>query len=560
MLKRLKIRHFKTQLGLLFAGLVALWLTAVIGYFVEEQANAVYQNRGQTIHAMALAASQLLSTEVEERSLEIDALASSLPLISDSLGSDKVLTMLALRKTRHNEYLWIGIGAPDGKVIQATDGILLGADVTARPWFKAGMASPYAGDVHEAVLLAKHLPQQKPNQPLRFIDFASPIKDSGGNVQGVLAAHASWDWVSEVIVQKVRESDPISKIEVMITNSKGVILYPFEKVGAPNVPKLAMSDRPFQILEWAEEGRFVTSVVPVKSAAALNLDWQVVVREPSDLALAPVRQLRLRLVIIGLGSAILCAFISYLVVARALKPIEKLALVATRVTRQEENIVFPDPATAGSEELAQLYASFHRMTASLLDREQKLKELNASLEQQVADRTIALTEANARLTELAARDPLTGLANRRCFEDHLVRAFQHFQRNGLAYSILMIDVDFFKQVNDTYGHAIGDQVLMQLANILSNSIRSTDLVARYGGEEFIVLLGPATSQEQAHIVAEKIRTSIAAESFPRVGEITISLGLAAANPKDEHQEDAVKRADTALYRAKQAGRNRVCVG
>ncbi|MBN9357393.1 MAG: diguanylate cyclase [Herbaspirillum huttiense] len=544
----------------LFGGLIAFWLAVVGGYFVGEEAGAVVNNRGEVLYSTALAASQLLSVEVEERSLEIDLLARSLILVSDRLGDPKILQMLQLRKEAHNEYLWMGIGDVTGRVIQATDGILLGEIVSARPWFKAGLAGAYAGDVHEAVLLAKHLPQQKTNQPLRFIDFASPVYDRNGTVLGVLGAHASWDWVSDVVMKKIRDPQPDQKLEIFVVNSNGDILYPFEKIGTTRLPDGHQQYTHFELSDWGKDGQYLMSVVPVKSAVQSKLDWKIVVRQPASLAFEPVRHLRYKLIALGLVAGLLMVAGAFYFAKKLCKPIEALADVAKQVLRRDRKVAFPDPKGAGSAELAQLYTTFHAMTESLLDRERELSELNASLEHQVDVRTNELKLANLKLAELATEDPLTGLANRRCFEERLSAVFLQMKRTTHAYSILMVDVDFFKKVNDIFGHQAGDKVLQKLAILLSQALRSTDLVARYGGEEFIVLLAPVTSAEQGFIVADKIREIVAEAEFPSVGNISISVGLSAASTNDATKEDAVRRADSALYMAKEGGRNCVIVG
>jgi len=120
----------------------------------------------------------------------------------------------------------------------------------------------------------------------------------------------------------------------------------------------------------------------------------------------------------------------------------------------------------------------------------------------------------------------------------------------------MLDVDYFKKVNDAYGHAIGDEVLRLVASTIRSNLRVNDVVSRFGGEEFLVLL-PSTSLEQAVHVAEKIRAAIAATPHQTAGQVTISIGVAVADPEQGDEEAAVKEADDQLYEAKRSGRNRV---
>ncbi len=163
--------------------------------------------------------------------------------------------------------------------------------------------------------------------------------------------------------------------------------------------------------------------------------------------------------------------------------------------------------------------------------------------------------AERRLHLFATMDSLTGLPNRRRFYDHAQWLFERVRRSGESLSALIFDIDFFKQVNDTYGHPTGDAVLERLAVEARSILRRQDFLARYGGEEFIVLL-PGTQLAGASQLGEKLRAHIAATDFPGVDRVTISLGCA-EYLADESLHDLVARVDVALYEAKRGGRNRV---
>ena len=167
--------------------------------------------------------------------------------------------------------------------------------------------------------------------------------------------------------------------------------------------------------------------------------------------------------------------------------------------------------------------------------------------------------AERRLSFAANRDPLTQLPNRRMLLDHAERELERAQRNGSPLSVLMLDIDHFKHINDSFGHAVGDLVLQRIAELMRTVLRKQDLPARFGGEEFVVLL-PDTSPEGAAQLAEKLRQRIAAEPFsPLEGcshPVTVSIGCA-AHILGAQFHQALDQADTALYRAKTGGRNRV---
>jgi two-component system cell cycle response regulator len=163
--------------------------------------------------------------------------------------------------------------------------------------------------------------------------------------------------------------------------------------------------------------------------------------------------------------------------------------------------------------------------------------------------------------EMAVTDPLTGLYNRRFMENQIGPLVENATNRGKFLSILALDVDYFKAVNDNHGHDVGDRVLQEVAARLRNSVRNVDLVCRVGGEEFLVIL-PETDAEIAMAIAERIRKSIATKPFnagARSGplSITISIGIANIETGRDAPNDLLKRADQALYRAKREGRNRV---
>lgn len=167
-----------------------------------------------------------------------------------------------------------------------------------------------------------------------------------------------------------------------------------------------------------------------------------------------------------------------------------------------------------------------------------------------------LDRAEGKLTELARRDALTGVYNRRYFLELAVREFQRSERYGLPLSLILLDVDNFKQINDTYGHAVGDEVLVNLAEILRSSLRGFDTLARYGGEEFVIML-PETSLVGAGNVAERIRRSVERAPADFFAELTISAGVSELKQDTAGLDDLLGQADRALYQAKEGGRNLV---
>jgi len=177
----------------------------------------------------------------------------------------------------------------------------------------------------------------------------------------------------------------------------------------------------------------------------------------------------------------------------------------------------------------------------------------------------AIALENSRLfgevQQLAITDPLTQLFNRRRFFELGEQEFDRSQRYGRPLSVIILDIDHFKRVNDTYGHYVGDQVLQQLAEICSRNIRAIDILARYGGEEFVIVT-PETAADEAAVTCERLRTEVAREAFPTTRgpiPITISLGVVDLSHPCRSLEELLDRSDQALYHSKENGRNRTSI-
>lgn len=190
-------------------------------------------------------------------------------------------------------------------------------------------------------------------------------------------------------------------------------------------------------------------------------------------------------------------------------------------------------------------------------------ELVARVRVQLKIKTLqdALKKSNQLLLQLSNTDPLTGLHNRRYLMETLATEVERSCRTDIPLSLVMIDIDHFKRVNDTYGHQVGDAVLVAIAALLQGQLRPYDTAARFGGEEFVLVL-PSTELMAAGAVAERLRKLTANLSFAKEGaadlELTISAGVAVVSPGSiVNADDLIRQADTALYRGKQDGRNRV---
>lgn len=201
------------------------------------------------------------------------------------------------------------------------------------------------------------------------------------------------------------------------------------------------------------------------------------------------------------------------------------------------------------------YVSVRTDITPIKEAEEVLHRSKEELEQMVAEQTAELREREAELHKLATTDPLTGIANRRRFNLALDAELLRADRHDIPLALILMDIDHFKRINDTYGHPTGDSVLVEFARAVETNIRASDLFARWGGEEFIIM-APHVESANLQALAEKLRECVESCPFTAIGQVTCSIGATRYIPGESEQE-LLARVDAALYQAKQNGRNRV---
>jgi diguanylate cyclase (GGDEF)-like protein len=252
-----------------------------------------------------------------------------------------------------------------------------------------------------------------------------------------------------------------------------------------------------------------------------------------------------------LGASVLIAglagLVAFAIGERRLRPLDELTEGARRIASGESGVRVEVDGAHG--EVQVLARSFNDMAGQLEAQRRALEERNGEL-----------LRANEVLEQLSITDGLTHLHNHRHFHDQFAREVKRADRSGQPLCLMLIDIDDFKVLNDNYGHAVGDLVLADVAQLMNSQVRESDYLARYGGEEFAMLL-PQTRLEGAVALAEKIRTALAQHTFtlPEGGDpvrVTVSIGVAehAATP-----DETFDAADRALYEAKAAGKDCVTV-
>ena len=561
-LARFSDHSLRMQIALVFGTLViALAVLLSLG-FGELLKHRIQRDAGETLQAVAENAGKLLAAGLMQRSLEAEVLASAAMIWSEGLDSPEAQHMLARSQAMQPNNLWIGVADAQGVVRNATGGLLLGHSVAQRPWFQRGLQEVHVGDVHPAQLLESLLPPTASGEPHRFVDFAAPIR-IGPTTVGVLGIHGSWEWSREVLEGLTPATSVEDAVELFIFDRQGqMILAPRRhgtmlQAAGQRLPEGTHINNnrdggnlQTAVVPWLDGKRYLTAATQLQPRnAASDLGWRIVARQPVELAFAEADHTVRMALAIGLTAALLASALAWMAARRLSEDLYALAAAASAVEagRPGSNI----PAMDSNREVHQLSQALGRMTHRLLAARE-------AMEEKVRLRTLELEAANRALDLQARTDALTGLLNRRGFESQMAFAMALARRSTRPLSVIAVDVDHFKRVNDTYGHEAGDEVLRRLARTLETRLRGSDVIARLGGEEFVALL-PDTDLEGARAIAQTLVTAMAQQQDPVVGTITVSAGVASMRGADDTGAAILRRSDIALYEAKGQGRNRVCV-
>ncbi|MGC5771769.1 GGDEF domain-containing protein [Paenibacillus pabuli] len=531
----------KTVLTMTF-GVLSLLVTLTFGYILSQKsAVAVETEIGHSLTSTASQTSDKLDRFMWTRSGELELLGQMIAL-EDRFEPAEMQMLLNQLQDSFPTFSWVGFMNPKGKVLASTGGILRGENLSERPVYQEGIKGKFIGDVHDAVLLAKLLPNPT-GELLQFVDISFPVKYKNGEVAGVLAAHLSWAWAKEVeesVLEPLKHKE--KDIEMFIVSQKDntVLLGTKEWIGQPlkltGIETARQNKSTWSIEEWPDGKEYVTGFATSQGHLDYpGLGWTVVIRQLKSTAFSSVSDMLWFNVWAGLAVTVLFALIGWLISRQISAPIARLTQVANRLGAGEQEQI---PENRGFREIELLSRSLGDMLTSLTNKDSELVVMQ----------------------NLAHYDQLTGLPNRTALEVYLEESLES-ESTDHTLTFLYIDLDGFKSVNDTLGHQTGDILLQKVAQRLSSLKQDKGITVRLGGDEFLIVLRSAGEdpRDEARAYAEDIIQTLNKPFIIEYERIHIgcSIGGAEYPANGGNPSEIIRMADEALYESKRAGKNRM---
>jgi diguanylate cyclase (GGDEF)-like protein len=549
-LKVSRFQSIKTKI-LLFALLATIIPSLVLGIlFYMQNSRLLREKITQELRNATVQASGKLDLWLNERLYDMRVFSSSY-ILSENL-------VRLLEKPRTSKAAIVAREHLGGYLQSVTSKITIYQELSLIGWdgevivsssgdpFKALIPAHWSAVLKQGTEIGAK-PHFEPHLSRTALFLAETVRASDGSPLGVLSAIISLDAIVSLLdAQAVGGID-----EIYLTDAGGRVLVSSQKVAEPYMASASVSDiiaasrdNQMGLIDYiCYRGKAVVGI----AAPIPAMGWVMITEIEREKAYAEIALLG-RLTRMLVGGLMLCIGLSaYLFGHSLVRPLQRLSRGATRVASGNLEVDLP---VTGLSEVSYLTQVFNHMVASLRCGQEELSAANQ-----------ALVQTNQELQQLSITDGLTGLNNRNhimaLFQQELARA----KRSNQPLAVLMLDIDHFKQINDTHGHQIGDAVLQGLAQALLRSVRDCDHVGRYGGEEFIIIL-PDSDKSNGAGTAERIRQNASEVDIDTASDplaLTISIGVAAYPENGQDVETVLRQADDALYLSKADGRNRVAL-
>lgn len=532
----------RTYFILIFSFFIILF-TSVLGFTInEESSESVERQISESLTEEAFEMAEQLDAFMWSRYGEITVL-SNLKVLQQPDNIEEIRHLLKELKANFPSFSWVGYTDATGNVTAATDDILVGSNIAERPVFKDAIEQTFIGDVHQALLLAELLPNPT-GEPLKFVDISAPIYNEKNEFKGVLAAHLSWQWADEVrktIIQPTQQMKENLEVFIISKKDNTILLGPKDMLGQPlhleSISKAQSGENHWALEKWPDGNLYLTGYA--LADGFLNypgLDWTVLVRQPESIAFHSVDVLKDKIIKISVISFIVFGLMGWYFASIISTPLRRLAVTAERLKNGERVKI---PIMKGISDVETLATSLRDLISTLTQTKFALGKM----------------ELKANL------DNLTGLPNRLALDEFLKNMNNSLTNEEQHFTMLYIDLDGFKKVNDEYGHHHGDELLKEISNRLNNCIRSSEFLCRLGGDEFVIIIERNSHHNlnEIDIIGYRIIKSVnepvhIEDSIVKVG---CSIGVASWPYHDNDPQQVLRYADKALYLSKSKGKNQL---
>ncbi|MEW6526951.1 MAG: sensor domain-containing diguanylate cyclase [Spirochaetota bacterium] len=446
-------------------------------------------------------------------------------LLRDANNKRTVLKIFKHFENADKDINYLYAGYKDGSLLINDYTPPKGFDPRVRPWYTIALKT--------APEISNGLAYQEIKTKQWLVSISKVLYDKNNTICGVIAIDTSLEKLAEII--NATNKGFASQHSFVITNDGTIIIHKNPKMLRENFFKLS------KVTYSASGASYAYTFDGIMKTAYIHdidkIGWKVITEvDRSEITNIVITRFFISTLVITSIASLFGLYLKKIFSHDIIIPILSLAKRVTYIVEAksvDDNYSYPD------NEIGVIAQNLEQLT------KEKLYQKN-----------MELTKLNDILMNLSYIDELTSLYNRRKMEEELIKEFARYTRYGREYSVILIDIDFFKKINDTYGHDAGDYVLKELALIFKHNCRKTDTIGRWGGEEFLIIC-PETNILQAYNLAENIRSNVEQHVFITIPKVTISAGIGGASHDMVDIYDSIKKADENLYRAKQTGRNKV---
>lgn len=533
-----KSRSFRFYFALIFGILIALICTIISIVAYQISSKEVKSEIGSSLSESSYIIADTLDVQLHAKYGKLNILR-EIESIKEGTDIATITNSLNLLKINFIGFAWLGYSSYDGTILAATSNLGVGEDISGYPFYQYGIRNRYSSDSIEDYTFARQILGDSA-QNTTYITFSAPVYSKSGTLTGLLCAYIEWDWINEFIDSLLTSLKSRSELDVLIIDTNDTIIFgPTEMIGTSLETESIQKSR-YHLNSWIVETfpdniRYLTGYVRSDGYADFSgLGWTILVRQPYKYAFNSTYTLLYIILIVGIICVFVFAIIGWYLAGLLIKPLENIAISANQIRLGEQSEI---PYYQGIKDIEILSLSLTHLITSLTNTESAL----ASMETK------------------ALHDSLTNLPNRSGFENHVTMTLSRLNRQNDMLTFLYLDLDGFKFVNDTYGHPVGDLLLIQVGKRLKNSVRTNELVARFGGDEFAIVIQTSKENHRKQVitVCDRILESLN-RPFVLNGDtanIGCSIGCSTWPNQSLSVDELINFADEALYEAKRNGKN-----